>query len=182
MVFDPVFSPLHVHDHGPVPETALAVPVVHNVPEVGAMPKVFPCDDPHVPFTGAEKAEAQLAFDPPFDPLHTHDHGPVPATALALPVVHNVPAAGAVAKVFPCDHPHEPFTGGEKEELQLAFDPPLTPLHIHDHGPVPVTALALPVVHKVLAGGEDTKVFPFDEPQDALISGAYEVLQLATGL
>ena len=113
LLFDPPFEPLHTHDHGPVPETAPAVPFAHNVLAAGALLKVCPCDDPHEPFTGAEKEALQLAFDPLYNPLHVHDHGPLPETTLAVPFAHNVLAAGALPKVFPCDDPHEPFTGAE---------------------------------------------------------------------
>ncbi len=47
----PPFDPVQVQVHGPLPDTAEAVPALHRLP-VGADANVWPFDDPQVPFTG----------------------------------------------------------------------------------------------------------------------------------
>ena len=48
---DPPFDPLQVHDHGPVPDTPLAVPAVQRL-VVGAAVNICPFDEPQTPLTG----------------------------------------------------------------------------------------------------------------------------------
>ncbi len=82
---------------------------------------------------------------PPFDPLHDHVHGPVPDTAVAVPDAHKFDEGADVVPV-PFAEPHEPFT--DRFALQFAVVPPLTPAHVHVHGPVPPTADAVPTEHR----------------------------------
>ena len=49
-------------------------------------------------------------------------------------------------------------------DIQLASVPPLTPLHVQDHGPLPRTAVAIPAVHRFAIGALDT-ILPFAAPQ-----------------
>ncbi len=51
----------------------------------------------------------QLAVEPPFDPVQLHVHGPVPLTAVAVPVLQRL-VAGAEVNVPPFEEPQEPFT------------------------------------------------------------------------
>ena len=48
----PPLLPAHIHDHGPVPPTADAVPALQR-PVVGAELTATPFEEPHAPFTGA---------------------------------------------------------------------------------------------------------------------------------
>ncbi len=52
----------------------------------------------------------QLAVVPPFDPVQLHVHGPVPLTAVAVPVLQRL-VVGAEANVPPFDEPHTPLIG-----------------------------------------------------------------------
>ena len=47
---------------------------------------------------------------------------------------------------------------------QLAAEPPFVPTQVHDHGPVPVTADALPTEHRLLVGMDESEA-PFELPQ-----------------
>ncbi len=47
---------------------------------------------------------------------------------------------------------------------QLAVVPPLDPVQLHVHGPVPLTAVAVPVLQRLVVGAE-VNVPPFEEPQ-----------------
>ena len=44
------------------------------------------------------------AFVPPFMPLHDHCHGPLPVTAVGVPLEHKL--TGAVERVWPLSTPH----------------------------------------------------------------------------
>ncbi len=88
----PPYAPAHDQLHGPAPETALAPPVEQRLLEGAVAPEV-PFADPHTPLTGTlHSAEEQLAVLPPLAPAHVHVHGPLPATALAEPVLHSADA------------------------------------------------------------------------------------------
>ena len=54
VVFVPPFTPLQLHDHGPVaaPSTAVAVPAEQRL-VVGAVEKVLRLEEPQVPFMAA---------------------------------------------------------------------------------------------------------------------------------
>jgi hypothetical protein len=52
----------------------------------------------------------QLEVGPPLSPAHDHAQGPVPVTAVLVPVVQS-PVVGIEEKVRPFDVPQEPFTG-----------------------------------------------------------------------
>jgi hypothetical protein len=105
------------------------------------------------------------AVVPPFDPVHVQFQGPVPVTAVALPVEQN-PAVGAVEKFNPFDVPHVPFTltgAAEYGALQDAVVPPPVPVQLQFHGPVPVTAVAVPEEQNPVVGAVDTPT-PFAPP------------------
>jgi hypothetical protein len=76
-----------------------------------------------------------------------------------------------------------PEIGGlETEALQLAVEPPLLPAQLHFHGPIPVTADAVPAVHRLLVGGLPN-VAPLDEPHAPLTAtGALFVVNDAAEL
>ena len=55
---------------------------------------------------------------------------------------------------------------------QLASEPPLLPRHVHVYGPLPLTLVALPALHRLLVGAP--VVFPpAAEPQDPFTTGAH---------
>lgn len=145
---------LHVNEAEPEVGNVLsvtpAVPLCAVVPDVVALQ----VDDDTVQLTAWDGQVAYAlaehdAVEPPFDPLHVHVHGPVPATADADPAEHN-PLAGALAAVVPFDAPQAPsvFNGAEHD----AFVPPPEPLHDQVKGPDPDTAVAVPKPHNPDAG------------------------------
>jgi hypothetical protein len=108
----PPFTPVHDQFHGPLPETAVAVPVVQS-PVEGAEVSATPLDDPHAPLTGVAVTPFCAVHDavvPPFDPVHVQFHGPVPSTVVAVPVEQR-PVVGVEVNVAPLDPPHTPVTG-----------------------------------------------------------------------
>jgi hypothetical protein len=76
-----------------------------------------------------------------------------------------------------------PELGGlETEALQLAVEPPLLPAQLHFHGPLPVTADAVPAVHRLLVGAL-LSVAPLEEPHAPLTAtGALIVVNDAAEL
>ena len=92
---------------------------------------------------------------PPPEPLHAHDHGPEPDTAVAEPVPQS-PDDGAAVTPTPLAPPHEPLMIAPA--LQEAVVPEFIPVHDHVHGPVPDTAVALPAEHNPVEGAEATFV------------------------
>jgi hypothetical protein len=152
----PPALPAQLHDHGPVPATADAEPLLHR-PLVGAELTATPLAGPHAPLTGPVFLGAEhCAVLPPALPAQLHDHGPLPATADAEPLLHS-PLVGAELTATPLAGPHAPLTGlvflGAEH---CAVLPPALPAQLHDHGPVPATADAEPMLHRPLVGAELT--------------------------
>ena len=121
----PPFTPLQFHDHGPEPDTAVAVPDEQRLDD-GVEVAPTPFADPHTPFciSGAEHD----ALVPPLAPLQFHVQGPVPDTAVAVPDEQRL-ELGALIVPVPFAEPHVPFTAQSGLAFeQLAFDPPPEPL------------------------------------------------------
>ena len=60
--------------------------------------------------------------------------------------------------------------------------PPLLSAHIHDHGPVPPTADAVPALQRSVVGAELTAT-PLEEPHEPLtLDGAATVLESLPGV
>jgi hypothetical protein len=59
----------------------------------------------------------------------------------------------------------------ETEALQLAVEPPLLPAQLHFHGPLPLTADAVPAAQR-LAVGALVSVAPLEEPHLPLTAAA----------
>ena len=98
IVPSPLPSQLQVQ--GPVPEMVVAVPVVHKL-VVGALAIVVPLAAPHAPSTtGALSLAPQAAVVPSLLPSQLQLQGPLPETAVAVPVLHK-PVVGALATVVP---------------------------------------------------------------------------------
>jgi len=93
----------------------------------------------------------QLAAEPPLMPEQVHDHGPEPETEEAMPAPQRL-AEGVEGKYEPPDEPHVPLT--TKFAEQLALVPPYRPEQVHDHGPAPDNAEALPAVQRPEDGAE----------------------------
>jgi hypothetical protein len=141
----PPLPPSQIHVHGPMPDTADAVPDVHRL-LAGAVVTVVPLADPHAPLTGVppdellpDELEPELEELPPDEPLPDElDLGP---DELLLP------------------------RGAE----QLASVPPPAPAQLRVHGPLPDRPDAVPTVHRLLDGAP-VAPFPFVDPQAPLIT------------
>ena len=170
----PPLEPVQLHVHGPEPATEEVEPAVQRL-AVGAVLTVVPFELPHTPFvsTGAE----QLALVPPLEPVQDQVHGPEPDTLETEPAVQRL-LEGAVLTVVPFEVPQLPFIGvGVRLAEQDALVPPLTPAHVHDQGPEPVTLEAEPTVQRLVVGVVLT-VVPFALPHVPLVAtlplvGAY---------
>ena len=57
---------------------------------------------------------------------------------------------------------------------QFAVVPPFDPVQLHVHGPLPLTAVAVPALHK-FAVGAVVNTPPFDDPHTPLIGFAVNV-------
>jgi len=105
----PPLEPEQAQLHGPVPLTALGVPVEHK-PSLGASFTLVPSVGPQVPsiFSGAFCTEAaQLTLTPPPLPLQSHVHGPLPSMPDGVPVAHR-PEKGADLSDVPLAAPQAP--------------------------------------------------------------------------
>jgi len=165
--------------HGPLPVTAETVPVVQS-PVLGAVLAALPLAVPQEPFTAEEAAGAeQLAVVPPLLPAQDQFHGPLPVTAEAAPVVQS-PVLGAVLTALLAAAPQEPFTGEAATAAeQLAVVPPLLPAQDQFHGPLPLTAEAVPIVQSPVLGAVLTAL-PLAVPQEPFTAEeATEAEQLA---
>jgi hypothetical protein len=123
-------------------------------------------------------AAEQLAVEPPLVPEQDHDHGPKPLTEEAKPVVQRL-VDGALVTPTPLADPHAPLTGvaGLLAE-QLVLVPPLRPVQVQDHGPVPLIGVAVPAVQRLVVGVVET-VAPFALPQAPLTAAVLLAEQLA---
>src|SRR5208283_341863 len=101
----------------------------------------------------------QFALEPPFDPPQVQLHGPLPETEDAVPALQRF-EVGALNKLCPFDEPHAPLTSRLAE--QFAGDPPFDPAQVQFHGPVPVSAEAVPALQRFELGAV-VKPCPFDE-------------------
>jgi hypothetical protein len=165
----PPFVPLHVHDHGPVPESSDGIPAEQKL-VVGADTNDPPFEVPHTPTIGVGAIvllALHEAVAPPFVPLHVHDHGPVPESTEALPAEQRL-EDGAEEKELPFDEPQTPAVadGGADVPpppppppeliallaLQVSVVPPLVPLQLHDHGPAPETTEVTPLRQRLVYG------------------------------
>ena len=158
----PPLLPAQDQFHGPLPVTAETVPVVQS-PVLGAVLTALPLAVPQEPFTAEEATGAeQLAGVPPLLPAQDQFHGPLPVTAETVPVVQS-PVLGAVLTALPLAVPQEPFTAEEAtgaEQLAVVR----RPRQLQDHGPLPLTAEAIPARQRLVVGALLAGT-PFAEPQ-----------------
>ena len=66
--------------------------------------------------TGGTKLALQLAFEPPFAPLHVQFHGPLPDTADAVPAEQRFDV-GADENVPQFEVPHDPLLGRVQDAI-----------------------------------------------------------------
>lgn len=112
-------------------------------------------------------------FAPPFAPKHVQFQGPVPVTTGGAEVKEQRLVVGAVAVGIPFAVPRDPAMTLVKA-LHEALLPPFEPLQFQNHGPVPRTAVAVPVLQRLVVGAEE-KTLRFDEPQVPLIAAGETV-------
>lgn len=126
----------------------------------------------------AARVAEQLAFVPPLLPLQLQLHGPVPDTVLDVPDEHKL-EDGALDTVTPLELPHVPFVVVVSLVAeQLAFVPPLPPLQLQLHGPLPETVPDVPDEHKLEDGALDT-VIPLELPHVPFVVVVSEVEKVA---
>ena len=115
---------------------------------------------------------------PPLLPAQLQLHGPLPATADAAPALQRL-AVGAALADAPFALPHAPSTGGGRSTAeQVAVVPPLLPAQLHDHGPLPVTADAVPALQRLVVGAL-VRSAPFEEPHAPLTAAEEESVRVA---
>jgi hypothetical protein len=168
----PPLLPEQLHDHGPVPETPEAVPVLHKL-AVGLLLRLSPFDDPQAPLTAAAFSDAaHCAVLPPLLPAQSQLHGPLPLIADAVPAVQRL-VVGLLLRLSPFDDPQVPLTGaGFSEAVHCAVVPPFLPAQLHDHGPLPLIAEAVPVVHRLVVGTL-LRLSPLDAPHAPLTGAGF---------
>jgi hypothetical protein len=166
----PPLAPEQVHVHGPLPLTDPVIPEEHN-PFCGFARVAAPLAAPQAPSSGAggSKGAVQLVVMPPFSPEQLQFHGPLPTTPERTPEAQRL-SVGWADVVLPFADPHRPLTatpGGLGGMILLAehepTPPPLLPEHDHAHGPSPLTALAVPLLHKP-STGMSFRLVPSAEP------------------
>jgi hypothetical protein len=125
-----------------VTETGDAVPALHN-PVVGALVVAALFAVPQAPFVAVVGA-LQATVVPPAIPTQLQVHGPIPETGDGVPALHRPLMGGlVVAALLAGPHTAESEAGGA---LQAAKP------QVQVHGPLPVTADAVPMLHSALAG------------------------------
>lgn len=168
LAFVPPWKPMQLQLQGPSssPVTVDAVPTEQRF--AGWSMKARPLAPLQTPLTGVGTMLAAQSGDeaPPFNPPQIHDHGPEPktGTGVAPPAAQRL-TVGAAEKLAPWAAPQEPGTGVLGiGALQTAVPPPFDPLQVHDHGPNPVTALAVPPAQRFWVGAADIVVL-WEDPQ-----------------
>jgi hypothetical protein len=121
--------------------------------------------------------------EPPLLPAQVQFQGPLPLTVDDAPAVQRL-AVGALVRVAPFEEPHAPFTGGADATIvaeQVATVPPLLPAQVQFQGPLPLTADAVPALHRFAVGAVLT-VPLFALPQAPVVSSKAEQLAVVPPL
>jgi hypothetical protein len=116
-------------------------------------------------------------------PAQVQLQGPLPLTVDDAPAVQRL-AVGALVRVAPFEEPHAPFTGGADATIvaeQIATVPPLLPAQVQLQGPLPLTADAVPALHRFAVGAVLT-VPLFALPQAPFVSSKAEHLAVVPPL
>jgi hypothetical protein len=126
--------------------------------------------------TGAPPAAraSHEAVVPPAKPLHIQVHGPLPLTADAAPALQRL-LVGALLRSAPFEEPHAPLTAEVVGAQHNPVAPPLLPEQLQDHGPLPLTADAVPALQRLALGAVLTAT-PFALPHLPTISSRAEQL------
>ncbi len=94
----------------------------------------------------------QLCVLPVPIPRHDHVQGPLPRTDVGVPELQRS-VAGAELAGAPLAVPQAALTGATRVPAEQAAGwPPLTPEQAHVHGPLPLTALAMPWAQRLETG------------------------------
>ena len=99
---------------------------------------------------------------PPAEPAQDQVHGPLPLTADAVPALRRL-VVGALVRLVPFEEPHAPLTAADEGAPHTAVEPPLLPAQLHDRGPLPLTADAVPALQRLVVGAVLTTT-PFAGP------------------
>jgi hypothetical protein len=104
---------------------------------------------PQAPLSGPPATAAlQATAAPPFSPLQAQFQGPELMTAVGLPAAQR-PVAGGALRLAPFDEPHCPGTAPAAAlALHDVVKPPFKPVQFHNHGPVPLTGVGRPDIHR----------------------------------
>lgn len=164
----PPLAPAHVHVQGPAPLTAVAVPVAHS-PAVGATSVSPPFAVPQAPLTTSRQL-APETFQLPW--LHVAVAEPTwPPAVFERPALK--PWACAACEAEQPGDQLSVVAAQLRLPLQLTLAPPNAPSHDQVQGPLPLTALAVPLAHRLLVGAV-IELAPFAAPQPPMTT----VLQL----
>ena len=112
---------------------------------------------------------AHEAVAPPLVPAQDQVQGPLPVTIEAVPMLQRL-VDGALLMATPLAVPQTPLSVSRLAEHEAVVPPP-EPAHDQAHGPVPLTAEAVPATQRFVVGVLG-KSAPFDEPHDPLIAAA----------
>lgn len=173
----PPLLPSQLQLQGPVPLTAVAVPVLQKL-VAGAVLTVVPLALPQLPLTSTGAVHVPESL-PPLVPSQTQVHGPVPLTAVATPPPHKL-VEGALVKPVPLAEPQVPLTGtGCTGAEHGALLPPLLPLQLQFQVvlPVSLTVVALPLPQRFVVGALASST-PLAEPQVPLTGVTSAKLQI----
>jgi hypothetical protein len=148
----------HCQVHGPVPLTAVAVPDEQRL-LVGALVRLWALDEPHMPLT----AVPPLELDPEVEPeeLASPDELEPEPEELEPPDELPPDEPEPVELVLPDELPLELELASKAP--QKAALPPLLAWHCQVHGPVPLTADAVPAEQRLPVGAL-VRLWPLDEP------------------
>ncbi len=135
----PPLDPAQVQVHGPIPETAEAVPVAQRF-TAGIVSIVEALTEPQTPFIATGQTLVPCTFA-------------IPLKQVTLAQVLAAQPLSVAVTFF--------------EALQVAVDPPPDPAQVQVQGPEPETVEAVPAVQRFAAGALSS-VVAFDEPQAPL--------------
>ncbi len=167
---DPPLVPEQLQVHGLLPLTVEAVPTEQR-PVVGIVVALALFAVPQTPLTAVALVTLQEAEAPSLLPLQVHvDVSPSAVTFEGVPEVQE-----------PAVEPQAPSTFSSccsREAEQESFSPSLLPVHVHVHGPWPLTLDAVPDEHRPLVGFE-VRLAPSAEPQAPSIDVVLSVSESA---
>ena len=117
----------------------------------------------------------QLAIDPAQRP-QVQVQGPEPLTTEAEPALQRL-EDGAEVNAPPLDEPQTPGLDNRVAVQVPELVPPPEPLQVQVQGPEPDTAVAVPVLQRLVVGAVQTEL-PLAEPQVPLTTGLAQVVDI----